>query len=104
MNMLRKAFSAAGSFLATPFGVVVVTVLVWHGVQWALDIPINPIVSIVTLIVDVAITYFLLDWLTYFFAQFVLPIHKPEERKEIYERVSSFESGERGPILFVKNG
>jgi hypothetical protein len=102
--MLRKAFSAVSSFLATPFGVVAVTVLVWHGVQWALDIPINPIVSIVTLIIDVAITFFLLDWLTYFFAQFVLPIHKPEERKEIYARVSSFESGERGPILFVKNG
>lgn len=102
--MLRKGFSAFGSFLSTPYGVVTAIVVVWHVIQWALSIPISPLASVATLVLDVVVTFLLLDWLTYFFAQFVLPIHKPEERQEIFTRVRDFESGRRGPILFVKNG
>lgn len=102
--MLKKAFSGFGSFLNTPYGMVAAIVVVWHVAQWILKIPISPVASIATLILDVLVVFFLGDWLTYFFAQFVLPIHKPEERQEIYTRVQNFESGRRGPILFVKNG
>lgn len=102
--MLKKAFSAFGSFLNTPYGIVAAIVVVWHVAQWALKIPISLGVSIATLVLDALVVFFLGDWLTYFFAQFVLPIHKIEERQEIYTRVRDFETGKRGPILFVKNG
>lgn len=102
--MFRKASAGFSSFLSTPSGVLVATLVVWHVVQWALGIPISWVASIVIFIIDMAVVFFLSDWLTYFFAQFVLPIHKTEERNEIYTRVRDFESGKRGPILFVKNG
>lgn len=103
-DMIRKAFSAVRSFLATPLGVVFITAMLWHGVVWALNIPFNFIVSGIILAIDVAVVFFLVDRLTYFFSQFVLPIRNPDDRNEIYERVRDFDSGERGPILFVKNG
>jgi len=101
---MRKAFSAIGSFLATPFGVVFITAVLWHGVVWYFGIPYNYIVSFIVIAIDVLVVFVLGDRLTYFFSQFVLPIRNPEDRPKIYERVRDFESGERGPILFVKNG
>lgn len=90
--------------MATPLGVVFVTVLLWHAVVWYFNIPFNYIVSLIIVIIDVTLVMVLGDRLTYFFSQFVLPIRNPDDRPKIYERVRDFESGDRGPILFVKNG
>lgn len=101
---MRRIFSGIGSFLQTPFGVILVTTAIWHGVLWALGVTFNYFVSIGLLIVDFIVAFYLLDRLVYFFSQFVLPIQNPKDREEMYARVNSFESGDRGPILFVKNG
>lgn len=101
---MKNLLSGVGSILKSPFGVVFVTTLLWHGVVWALDIPFNYFVSIGLFVLDITLAFTLLDRLTYFFSQFVLPIQNPKDRREIYERVQAFESGERGPTLFVKNG
>ena len=90
--------------MQTPFGIVFVTTAVWHGILLGLKIPFNYISSAVILLIDFAAAYFLQDWLIYFFSQFVLPIQNPKDRDEIHARVKVFESGERGPTLFVKNG
>lgn len=102
--MFRRASSAFGSFLMTPYGVVIFTTLLWHGVVWWFEIGFSPFVSAGLFIFDLIFAYILLDRLIYFFSQFVLPIQNPEDRQEIYSRVQIFESGERGPTLFVKNG
>ncbi len=102
--MLKKAFSKFKLMFSIPYRVLLGIVIVWHIVQWALGIEFNYRITIATLIVDITVTILLFNWLTYFFAQFVLPIHKPQERKEIYTRIKDFKSGKRGPILFIKNG
>jgi len=101
---MRKTFSALGSIFKSPFGMVLIIALVWHGVVWGLGIPFNYFVSAGILALDMVVAFTLLDRLTYFFSQFVLPIQNPKYRQEIYARVQVFESGERGPTLFVKNG
>ncbi|MDP1544585.1 MAG: SPFH domain-containing protein [Anaerolineales bacterium] len=101
---MRKLFGGFGSFLQTPYGVVIIVAAVWHGILWGLKIPFNLIVSIVLVVMDFAIAYYLLDRLIYFFSQFVLPIQNQKDRQEIYSRVKIFEFGQRGPTLFVKNG
>ena len=101
---MRKIFSGTGSFLQTPIGVIITTTVVWHGILLGLKIPFNYYVSIGILCIDIGAAYFLQDWLTYFFSQFVLPIQNPKDRSEIHARVKVFESGDRGPTLFVKNG
>ncbi len=102
--MIRKLFSAVGSFLQTPLGVILTTSAFWHAVVWAAKIPFNYLVSILLLGVDVAVALYLQDRLIYFFSQFVLPIQNPKYRQEIYSRVKNFETGKRGPALFIKNG
>jgi ribosomal protein S20 len=101
---MRKLSGGLGSFLQTPYGVVILAAAVWHGVLWGLGIPFNFISSFILIVLDFAVAYFLLDKLIYFFAQFVLPIQNKKDRQEIYSRVKIFEFGERGPTLFVKNG
>lgn len=101
---MRKIFGGIGAFLGTPAGVIFATTLVWHGILWAANIPFNIIVSVVLLVIDVAIAFFLQDRLVYFFSQFVLPIQNPKDRREIHTRVLGFGSGNRGPALFIKNG
>jgi hypothetical protein len=101
---MRKAFSGIGSLLQTPFGVIVATTAVWHGIVWGLKIPFNPFVSIAIFALDIALGIYLLDRLIYFFSQFVLPIQNPKDRQEIHSRVKVFETGKRGPTLFIKNG
>lgn len=103
---MRRVFGGIGSILQTPIGVLLVTTLVFHGVLWWLGLD----YAVVTLIaggfilfVDLFAANFILDKLVYFFSQFVLPVQTPNDRREIYERVSGFD-GRRGPILFVKNG
>ncbi|HNK64162.1 MAG TPA: hypothetical protein PKL78_07200 [Anaerolineales bacterium] len=102
--MMRKALSGIGSIFRSPFGVVIIIAAVWHGVVWAFGIPFNYFVSAGIFVLDTMVAITLLDRLTYFFSQFVLPIQNPKYRQEIYSRVQIFESGERGPTLFVKNG
>ncbi len=71
---------------------------------WAAKIPFSYIVSGIVLALDIFAAFYLRDKLIYFFSQFVLPIQNPKHRREIAARVSNFESGSRGPALFVKNG
>jgi len=101
---MRKIFGQIGEFLQTPTGVVIATTAVWHIVVWAANIPFNYIVSILLLVFDIFIATWLLDKLIYFFSQFVLPIQNPKGRQEIHSRVKNFETGYRGPALFIKNG
>lgn len=101
---MRKLFAGIGSFLQTPIGVIITTNVVWHIVVLAFGIPFNYFVSIFLLIVDIAAAFYLRDRLIYFFAQFVLPIQNSKYRDEIYARVNNFETGSRGPALFIKNG
>lgn len=102
--MIRKTFSGIFAFLQTPIGVILITNAVWQGVVWAAKIPSNIIVSVVILVIDGIVAYFLFDRLIYFFSQFILPIQNPKYRQEIYSRVLHFETGRRGPAFFIKNG
>lgn len=90
--------------MRTPVGVILTTTVVWHGVLWGLKIPFNYFASGAVLIIDIIAASVLLDRLVYFFSQFILPIQNPRDRQEIHARVKVFESGSRGPTLFVKNG
>jgi hypothetical protein len=101
---MRKLFGAIGAFLQTPTGVILTTNAFWHIVLLAMGIPFKYIVSAVMLVLDVFIAITLRDQLIYFFSQFVLPIQNTKDRREISARVSNFETGRRGPALFVKNG
>lgn len=101
---MRKLFGAIGAFLQTPTGVILTTNAFWHIVLLALGIPFKYIVSGVMLVLDVFLAITLRDQLIYFFSQFVLPIQNPKDRRDIAARVGSFETGRRGPALFVKNG
>jgi hypothetical protein len=101
---MRKFFGAIGAFLQTPTGVILSTNVFWHIVLLAIGIPFKYIVSGVMIALDIFIAITLRDQLIYFFSQFVLPIQNPKFRREIAARVSDFETGRRGPALFVKNG
>lgn len=101
---MKKTFIGIGFFLQTPAGMVIITTIIWHGILWELKIPFNSYVSIAIFFADIGIAFYLLDRLVYFFSQFVLPIQNPKDRQEIYSRVKIFESGNRGPTLFIKNG
>jgi len=101
---MRKAFGGIGSLLQTPFGIVLATTVVWHVILLVLKIPFSYVTSGVILLIDLIAAFFLLDRLTYFFSQFVLPIQNPKDRNEIYYRVRDFSSGNRGPAIFIKNG
>ena len=102
--MTRKPFSGIGALLQTPIGVILIANIIWHIVVWVAGINFNPAASLVMLVVDCIAAYVLLDRLTYFFSQFILPIQNRKHRQEIYKRVKNFETGERGPALFIKNG
>ncbi len=101
---MRKTFIGIGSLLQTPAGVIIITTIIWHGILWGSKIPLNSYVSIAIFFADLGIAFYLLDRLVYFFSQFVLPIQNPKDRQEIYSRVKLFDSGDRGPTLFIKNG
>lgn len=92
--------------MQTPFGVIFLTTVVFHGVLWGLGFNYSVITLALAgfiLIVDIFAANYLTDKLIYFFSQFVLPAQTAKDRHEIYARVSGFD-GSRGPILFVKNG
>ena len=97
-----------GAFLQTPIGVVLCTNAAWFIVVFLAGInysyPYHYLVNIFLLGADLFIASYLLDRLVYFFSQFVLPIQNPKHRQEIYSRVKNFETGSRGPALFIKNG
>ncbi len=105
---MRKLFGGIGAFLRTPVGVIFTTNVVWQIVMWVMKIPTYGIVyyiaSALILGVDIFVAFTLRDQLIHFFSQFVLPIQNPKYRQHIFERVRDFESGHRGPALFVKNG
>lgn len=103
---MRKIFDGIGAFLKTQVGAIVATNVVWFIVIFALQI--NSIylyiVSAIIFVADISIANYLFDRLIYFFAQFVLPIQTSKYRQEIYARVKNFDTGSRGPALFIKNG
>lgn len=101
---MRNIFGGIGAFLQTPVGVILATSAFWHSVVWAANIPFNYFVSIALFGMDVFVAFYLLDRLIFFFSQFVLPIQNPKYRREIHSRVKYFETGSRGPALFIKNG
>lgn len=101
---MKKALGGIGSFLQTPAGVIVMTTILWHGVILGLKIPFNYFVSAGLFFLDFILAFYLFDRLIYFFSQFILPIQNPKDREQIYQRVKIFETGMRGPTLFVKNG
>jgi len=94
--------------LGTPTGVIITTNVVWQAVMWVMDVPTNTavyyIVSGVIFGLDIVVAVTLRERLIHFFSQFVLPIQNPKYRNDIAARVSNFETGSRGPALFVKNG
>ncbi|MEW6406435.1 MAG: hypothetical protein AB1649_32015, partial [Chloroflexota bacterium] len=98
---MRNLFSGLWSLLLTPVGVVGGITLAWHLGLWLLKVPMRPLPSIISFVIDVSLVLILLDRWLYFFAQFILPIQTPAEREEIYRRVKS---GAHGPALFIKNG
>lgn len=106
--MVKNITSRAGLLLKSPHSaIVIITILVtvgWHILLSLRGVSYNFKVSFVILVIDMAVTFLLLDGLTYFFAQFVLPIQDPKDRQEIYKRVRDFSSGKRGPAIFIKNG
>lgn len=102
--MIRKVTSGIGSLLRHPIGVIVTTNAVLFAALWLAKVPTNLYVTGGMLVVDALVAYFLLDRLIFFFAQFVLPIQNEKYRQEIYSRVRNFETGYRGPAMFVKNG
>ena len=105
---MRKIFTAIGAFLQAPVGVILSTNAAWYIVILAAGITYTYsyyyLVYIVLIAVDVLVASYLSDRLIYFFSQFVLPIQNPKYRQEIYWRVKNFETGKRGPALFIKNG
>ena len=105
---MRKLFGGIGAFLQTPIGVIITTNVVLQVVMRVMKIPAYTttyyIVSFVILGLDIFVAFLLRDQLIYFFSQFVLPIQNPKYRQEIFARVRDFETGYRGPALFVKNG
>jgi len=106
--MMRKNFGGIGAFLQTPIGVVLSSNAAWFIVTFLAGIkysyPYPYLVNIFLVGVDLFVASYLLDRLVYFFSQFILPIQNPKYRPEIYSRVKNFESGSRGPALFIKNG
>lgn len=104
---MRRIFDGISSFLQTPFGVLFITLAVFHGVLFGLGLDYTNIFVLaaagVILLVDIIAANYILDRLVYFFSQFVLPVQTQHDRQEIYARVSAFD-GKRGPTLFVKNG
>jgi hypothetical protein len=104
---MRRVIDGIGSFLQTPFGVLFATAVVFHGALFVLGVDYTNVVVLgvagFILLVDILAANFILDKLVYFFSQFVLPVQTPNDRQEIYARVSAFD-GKRGPTLFVKNG
>lgn len=102
--MVRRAISALGPIFISPFGVVIISTLLWVGLVWILKIPLDPVIIGGIFVLDIILAFILPDRLTYFFSQFILPIQTPKDRQEIYSRVQLFESGDRGQTLFVKNG
>lgn len=103
---MRQLFSGIGSFLKTPFGVLFTTTAVFHGILLILGFNytvVTLVIAVVILAIDIFAANYITDKLVYFFSQFVLPVQTPKDRQEIYSRVNGF-TGDRGPILFVKNG
>lgn len=92
--------------MQTPFGVILTTTAVFHGILWGLGFGYNPIsigVAVIVLVLDFFAAGYIADKLVYFYSQFVLPVQTQQDRQEIFSRVNGF-TGSRGPILFVKNG
>jgi len=100
---MKNLPSGIGPILQSPITIIVVVSALFHVALRGMGIPFNTIASVVVFFIDIAVAYFLLDRLVYFFSQFVVPIQNPEDRQRIYDRVRVFEQG-RGPTLFVKNG
>lgn len=105
---MKKILTRVGSSIKSSIGALFLTIIAitaaWHGVALWQNISISTNTSIVISAIDAIFSAILLDRLTYFFAQFVLPIQNKKDRNEIYTRVRDYSSGNRGPAIFIKNG
>ena len=104
--MTGKNTIRAGIFTKLPPQTAIVLTTIATGGVWFLILRSSGITIYLTIglaLIDALITFLLLEGLTYFFAQFVLPIQKQKDRIEIYKRVRDFASGKRGPAIFIKN-
>lgn len=104
---MKRFFGRIGAFLGTPAGVILTANVIWQLVVWKMKIAsgtIYMIASGVILILDIVFAFTLREQLIHFFSQFILPIQNPKHRREIAARVANFDTGRRGPALFVKNG
>ncbi|GAB1471836.1 hypothetical protein MASR2M66_27140 [Chloroflexota bacterium] len=95
-----------GSFLKTPAGVILITTVIFHAILRGLGFSYS-IITIIAIVIVLIVDFFAASYITrklvYFYSQFILPVHTPKGREEIYARVNSF-ADDRGPTLFVKNG
>lgn len=103
---MTNLFSRLGAFLSTPTGVIVAANVVWHAAAWFIGFrsPLYYAVSLFIIGFDMFAAAFLREKVIHFFSQFVLPVQNEKDRAEIAARVKNFESGSRGPAMFVKNG
>ena len=101
---MRKLLGVLSGLLQTPTGMVLAIALLWHGILWWFQIPFNLVVSAILLLLDLVAALLLVGRMEFFFSQFVLPIQNPKDRRQIYDRVKYFDTGRRGPALFIKNG
>ncbi len=105
---MKKILTRVGSFTKSSFGAIILTIsaitIIWHGAVWWRGIAMKGYVHAVLFLIDIIFAFALSCLLTYFFAQFVLPIQNQSDRKEIYRRVRDFSFDNRGPAIFIKNG
>jgi cell division protein FtsW (lipid II flippase) len=64
---MRK-INGPAAFLQSPVGIVLTINAVWLIVVWLANIPFNYLVSILLIVADIFIAFYLLDRLVYFFS------------------------------------
>ncbi|MCA1899584.1 MAG: hypothetical protein LDL50_02625 [Chloroflexi bacterium] len=103
---MKNLLGRLATFLSTPTGVIVAANAVWHLATWFIGFRslLYYVVSLFIIGFDIFAASFLRDKLIHFFSQFTLPVQNEKDRAEIAARVKNFESGSRGPAMFVKNG
>ena len=82
---MRRFFDGIASFLQTPFGVLFITLAVFHGILFGLGLDYTNVFVLAAagfiLIVDIVAANFILDRLVYFFSQFILPVQTDEDSR-----------------------
>jgi hypothetical protein len=72
-----------------------------YGIEYKYE---GGMINIPGIFLDIILLVFLIPFTIAFYAQFVLPIHKREDRSKVVGRLWLHASGGHGPAIFVKNG